>query len=134
MIYNADELSSRVKKRKKEFGTKASILLLLAIAFTATALIFSEPSVIFISVCLIILSAVLLIRVMRKYEPFVLFSREVRGINIKEHEFVVTDRRVFRFGSSYLITKRRLKTSEFISTKARTKPPTSAIVYLRLPD
>ena len=134
MTYNEEELSRRIKKRKKEFLIKVTISLFLILAITVMLSLFTENTVIFVSVVTIVLSVVFILRTIKRYQPLVLFSKEVRGENIKEHEFVVTDRRVFRFGKSYLITKRRLRASDFAATRTRTKPPTSAIVYLRLSD
>ena len=104
--------------------------LITAIA-AAIIIIFPEVTVIFVCVLAVVVSVVYTVKTVRRYHPLVLFSKDVRGINIKEHEFVVTNRRM-TFSARKVMP--RVNTSTFTGGKTRTKPPTSAIVYLRLKD
>ena len=135
MIYNEREIYERTKLRKKNFFLRLTVSLLLTLTDVLILLFFSEKTVVFFCVLFIIALAVFIIKTLLRYDIKVLFSSEIQGINIKEHEFLVTDRRVFRMGSNNPhLSRKRLKTSEFVGGKRRTKPPTSAIVYLRLSD
>ena len=135
MIYNERELSERTKSRKKNFFIRLMISLFLILTDIVILLIFPEKTVVFFCVLFIIALAVFVIKTLLRYDIGILFSSEIQGINIKEHEFLVTDRRVFRMGTNNPhLSRKRLKTSEFVGGKRRTKPPTSAIVYLRLSD
>ena len=136
MTYNEADIAKRIKSRRRDFLIKIIISIFLILVSALTIVFLPEMTVIFISVAVIILSAIYIIKTLKIYRPFTLFSGEVRGENIKEHEFVVTDRRL-TFGARILASRptagvRRLKTSTFTGGRTRTKPPTSAIVYLRL--
>jgi hypothetical protein len=61
----------------------------------------------------------------------VLFSKEITGINIKEHEFAIVNLRP-TFSARIIMPRRN--TSSFANRSRRTKPPTGAIVYLRVAD
>lgn len=136
MTYNEADITRRISARRRDFLLKIFVAALLILAAALVIMFFPEVTVIFISVAVIILSAVYIIKTLKRYHPLTLFSGEVRGENIKEHEFVVTNRRL-TFGGRILASRptagvRRLKTSHFTVTRTRTKPPTNAIVYLRL--
>ncbi len=129
MTYSEREIKEFVKKRKKSFFLKMIITLVLILTSCAVMIIFPEVTLIFFAVAIITLSVVYLIKTVRRYEPRVLFSKEIMGENIKEHEFVTTDRRL-AFGARVIIKPRR-RPNTFASDRRRTKPPTSAIVFLR---
>ena len=117
MTYSRDEIESFVRKRKKELFLRVLISLLILSAALTTMLIFPEVTVVFFAVAVIIFSAVYIIKTIIRYEPRVL-------------EFVVTNRRL-SFGARVRTVAPRRKISTFTGGKIRTKPPTSAIVYLK---
>lgn len=131
MTYSEKEIKEAVKKRKKSFFLKTLIPLCLILISALAMIIFPDVTLIFFAVALIIASIVYLFKTVRRYEPRVLFSGEVTGENIKEHEFVTTNRRL-SFGARVIVEPKRLQTSAFAAKRTRTKPPTSAIVYLRV--
>ena len=131
MTYSAEEIKSFVKKRKKELLLRLLISLLILSTAVTTMLVFPDVTIVFFAVAVIIFSTVYIIKTIIKYEPRVLFSREIVGENIKEHEFVVTDRRL-AFGARIKAVAPRRKISTFTGGRVRTKPPTSAIVYLKV--
>ena len=131
MTYNKEDITKRVKKKQRDFITKAIISFLGIAASSAIAFIFSDVTVVFIGVVAVIGFCVYLFKTVKRYRPAIIFSKEITGINIKEHEFVVTNRRTtFSARRSFY----RIRPKTFTGGKTRTKPPTSAIVYLKLPD
>ena len=130
MKYNEAEIFRHVAKRKKSFLIKSISLLLIILISAITIAIFPEVTVIFISVMLIILAIVYLIKMIINYSPLILFSKEKKGINVHEHEYVIYK------GPSYkkMWYVPRLKTSEFTGGTNRIKTTVGATVYLRLPD
>ena len=131
MTYNEAEIKRRINGRRQSFLTKMIAWLLLDSAAVITAAIIRDVTVVFIAVVIVIASAFYMSKTIRRYRPLILFRGEVKGINIKEHEFVVTNKRP-TFSARIVMPKRN--TSSFTGGKTRTKPPTSAIVYLRLDD
>ena len=131
MTYNEAEIKRRINGRRQSFLTKMIAWLLLDSAAVITAAIIRDVTVVFIAVVIVIASAFYMSKTIRRYRPLILFRGEVKGINIKEHEFVVTNKRP-TFSARIVMPKRN--TSSFTGGKTRTKPPTSAIVYLRLGD
>lgn len=131
MTYNKADIEKYVKVRKRSFFSRLLCSLLLAAVASAIIAIFPNITLIFICVLVIIFCIVFIIKTFTGYHPTVLFSKEVRGVNIKEHEFAITNRRLTF--SSRIIAPRRWP-SGFTAHKTRTKPRTSAIVYLRLGD
>ncbi|MBR5140308.1 MAG: hypothetical protein IKV16_04555, partial [Clostridia bacterium] len=96
-----------------------------------TIIIFPYTTPIFIAVIAIVTSLVQLRKAFKRYHPGIIFSKEVVGVNIHEHEFVVTNRRP-TFSARIVMPKR--DTSSFTGGRTRTKGTTSAIVYLKLDD
>lgn len=133
MKYNEERIIKSVKKRQKAFLTKAISWLMLIILGALTIILFPYTTPIFIAVIVIILSTVKLIKTFKRYRPNIIFSKEVVGENIHEHEFVVSNRR-YAFAIRKTTVTPRVNTSSFTGGKTRTKPPTGAIVYLRLDD
>ena len=129
MTYNESDIMKCIKKRKRDFLIKILCWSLLLVCAAALCAILRDITAIFISVAVIIISVIFLIRALRHYHPRILFSKEIRGTNIKEHEFAVTNMRP-TFSARIVMPRR--KTSAFAGTKVRTKSPTSAIVYLKL--
>ena len=131
MRYNEEEIKRHVKERQRSFLTKTVSLLALIIISVIIIAIFPEVTVTFVCVTIIIIAAVCLIKTVNRYSPLIIFSKEITGKNIHEHEYAINIK-----GPTY--RKRwfvpRLKTSEFTGGTNRIKTTVGATVYLRLPD
>ena len=130
MTYNKDDITKYVKKRRRDFIFKIVCSLLFVLISSLFIALFPEMTVIFVCVAIIIISVFYAIKTLKRYQPVLLFSEELQGENVKEHEFVVTNRRL-SFGGRRSFS--RFKPVAYSSQRSRTKPPTSAIVYLKLP-
>lgn len=130
MTYNKDDIAKYVKKRRRDFIFKIVCSLLFVLISSLVIALFPEMTVIFVCVVIIIISVFYAIKTLKRYQPVLLFSEELQGENVKEHEFVVTNRRL-SFGGRRSFS--RFKPVAYSSQRSRTKPPTSAIVYLKLP-
>ena len=131
MIYNEAEIKRRIKGRRRDFLMKTIAWLILDVIAIITATVIKDITVAFFSFVIVIASFFYIKKIVKRYRPLILFRGEVKGINIKEHEFVVTNRRP-TFSARIVMPRR--STASFTGGKTRTKPPTSAIVYLRLED
>ena len=130
MTYNKDDIAKYVKKRRRDFIFKIVCSLLFVLISSLVIALFPEMTVIFVCVVIIIISVFYAIKTLKRYQPVLLFSEELQGENVKEHEFVVTNRRL-SFGGRRSFS--RFKPVAYSSQRSRTKPPTSAIVYIKLP-
>ena len=74
----------------------------------------------------------IIVRLFLRFRPKVIFSKELRGVNIKEHEFVTSNRRKSYAYRGVIIGGAPNNFSGTVNTSRRTKLPTHAIVYLRL--
>lgn len=87
-MYDINELRARIKKRKKAFLLKALVLSLLMLTALVLIALNIHKAVTFIS----IISALLLLLAthltVQRDNPTTIFSRELRGVNIKEEEYV----------------------------------------------
>lgn len=88
-MYDLNEMKLRVAKRKRSFLT--AFITTAAIMITALILIILalDMVVTFISIIVDLAALLVLYIIFNKYEPRVLFSREIRGVSIKEHEYTV---------------------------------------------
>lgn len=130
MTYNRRQIDARVRATRKSFITALAILTFLFVIDTVLLLLVREITVTFFCFVGIAAIAVLTVRTMKKYKPSVLYRKEIRGINVKEHEYVTTRRLWSAYGSRFAFS--RVGTNKH--TNQRTKNPTHAIVYLRLED
>ena len=133
MKYSEEEIFRRIAERKKAFLIRAISLLIVILVCAVTIVIFPEVTVIFISVMLIILAIVYLIKTVRSYSPFILFSKEKKGINVHEHEYTIGAQSSAGWGTKRLVPKLN-NTSEFMGGTNRIKTTVGATVYLRLPN
>ena len=90
MKYDKNAISERVGAEKKKFLTLSAFF--LAVLFTCCAImIFTDGNGLFFSAMLIAAATVFIaFRTLKKFTPSVLFSKEVKGENIKEHEINVS--------------------------------------------
>ena len=129
MRYCEAEIKRRIAGRRRDFLVKIIAWALLDAAALTAAAIFPETTTVFVCTLTVIISAVFITKTVRRYHPKTLFSGEIKGINIKEHEFVKSNLRP-TFSARLIMPK--AKTSGFAAQRTRTKAPTSAIVYLKL--
>lgn len=131
MKYNEEQIHRYVKEKRRAFLIKSAILLALILISGILIAIFPEVTVIFVCTLVIILSVVYLIKTINRYNPLILFSKEKKGVNVHEHEYVI-----YTKGPTYrkMWYVPRLKTSEFTGGTNRIKTTVGATVYLRLPD
>lgn len=131
MTYSETDIKRRVKGQRRDFLIKILLSALITLIALATIIILPETTVIFVCAAIILFSIIYIFKTLRRYQPKILFSREIKGVNIKEHEFAVTNMRP-TFSARLIMPK--ANTKSFTGGRIRTKSPTSAIVYLRLPD
>ena len=132
-MYDLEKLSWIIDERRKKF--KLWISLYAAIFVSGVIVFFAGGEDIALFGVIAVIAAIFLtVKLWRKYSPGVLFSAEIRGENVKEHEFVQS----VRGGYSM---KRGIATRLTVSThsnsgSAKSKRPhvRSAYVYVRLAD
>ena len=131
MNYSTDEIREYVNYSREKL-TKRLVIYTVLLLFGTAGLIFSkDTTLMFISVVLLLSSIILTIKATKKYPPQVLWARELRGINVKEHEYLQGYQRG-GFGMRSLKYGNRFRT-----TRSHLDPLPSklkAIVYLRLDD
>ena len=130
MTYDLTEIKTRVKAKRKSFVISLCAICFSAIAAIIVMLAFPDITVVFIATVLIITLIFILVKIFEKYQPFLLFAKDVRGINVKEHEYVCTQRKGFSISHRYTFTRTGVRRV----SNQRTKTSTKAIVYLQLPD
>ena len=122
MRYDREELQRRVQDKREAFIKTTVIILLFMLAAVALLLVYKDTTVTFICAVSIILSVVLIAYSVKKNAPLILFSKDIRGINVKEHEYTTVGRtRSSRWLGRYTVGK-------------VTKSNIHSIVYLRLDD
>lgn len=122
MRYDREELQRRVQDKRETFIKTIVIILLFMLAAVALLLIYKDTTVTFVCAVSIILSVVLIAYSVKKNAPLILFSKDIRGINVKEHEYTtVGQTRNSRWLGRYTVGK-------------VTKSNIHSIVYLRLDD
>ena len=133
MKYNEEQIRRCVKERRHAFLVKATILLALIVACAIIMAVFPEVTVIFVCVLVIILSVVCIIKTLKRNHPLTLFSKEITGINVHEHEYTIGPQSSAGWGTKRLVPKLN-NTAEFMGGTNRIKTTVGATVYLRLPD
>ena len=88
MRYDENEIQKRVKASKKSFLIKLSTILLIFSAAIILVFLDISNTVSFISGIAALILALLTYLLFESSKPKILFSRELRGENIKEHEYV----------------------------------------------
>lgn len=130
MKYDSREIEKRVSRRRKSFlfyAVPAALIFVIGLIF----LLFNEKKFIVSGGLFMLLSMLIFYKIVNKYSPLYLFSREVVGINIKEHEYVMLKgSRVVGGGRSVRLAK-AAKNSEG-ARKPMNTPTVHAYVYLKL--
>ncbi len=88
MTYNRDEIKRTVYEKRKKFIITLSATLLLMIA--SLVLILLKINDILTFVCIVVEFVLLFViyRIFEVQQPKIIFSKEIRGVNIKEDEYI----------------------------------------------
>ncbi len=92
MTYDIEALEIRVKKRRTEFIISATVSIAITLLAAALAIAIDDTTYRFVFAVTALISLFYAVRSVKKYRPVSLFSKEIRGINIEEHEFVTLSR------------------------------------------
>ena len=92
MRYDLEALSARVKAKRVEFLISFLTSLAIAVASAVCAVVFNGTNERFAFVLCAAISLFYVYRSIKKYRPVSLFGGELRGINVKEHEYVTMSR------------------------------------------
>ena len=131
MTYDLEKLSFRIAEKKRRFFIGISLYALLAIV-SVPLMLTGEKTVVFTGALLLILSILLALRHISRYDPAILFSKEKRGVNGKEHEYVQNAPRGLSPRRAFML---RAKThSGSGNAGPRTARVRAAQVYIRLED
>ncbi len=90
MRYDINAVVARVIARKKKFLTISALLLAILFACGAVMIFTDGDGLFFGAVLTSAITVFLEFKAFKKFTPSVLFSREVKGENIKEHEINVS--------------------------------------------
>lgn len=131
MKYSHDEIREYVRDRRERLVKRLIISGVTLIASAVLWMLDLGTTPTFIGVAGVGVSLLLLLRALKKYPPKVLWSREITGVNIKEHEYVESYQRggfgirSMRYGNRTRSTRSHL---DPLPTRVRAR------VYLRLED
>lgn len=131
MTYDLEKLSWRVAERKKRFLTVLALYALMA-AVGIALLFIDNKTVVFIGVVVIIVAVFAVSRHISRSRPGYLFSKEQRGINVKEHEYIANAPRGLSPRRAFMLRAKTYSNSG--NASARTARVRQAYVYLRLDD
>ena len=88
MTYDLEMIAIRIEKKKKAFFTRLSIIAVLAICSVAVMLCNFNKTASFLGGAVIFSSLIALFFIWQRYNPAILFSSAIEGVNVKEHEYV----------------------------------------------
>ena len=92
MTYNLNDLRLIVQKKRNSFLTSLFILIFLAILCVLLITFVDVGEVIILSGAALFVIFLLLFKLFDSYNPKILFSKEIRGENIKESEYEIIKR------------------------------------------
>lgn len=92
MTYDLNHLRLIVQKKQKSFMTKLLILLSLVLICASLIIFIDIGEVIILSGAAIFIIFLLLFKLFDNYAPKVLFSKEIKGENLKESEYEIMKR------------------------------------------
>lgn len=118
MTYDLEKSALRISKNKTSFLTRLLLLIIAALICVFVMLLSDVGEVKIISGVLIFVILVLLLRLFDKFEPKVLFSREITGENIKEGEYEIMKRGSHKGGT----LRYRQTGSSSVGTRAGAAP------------
>lgn len=92
MNYDFKDLNIKVQKRKKSFICGAAFLLLFSVICILLIAFSGSNEIILISGVALFVIFLLFVKLFEKFNPKVLFSKEIRGENLKESEYEIMKR------------------------------------------
>jgi len=92
MNYDFNDLNIKVQKRKKSFIYGAAFLLLFSVICILLIAFSGSNEIILISGVALFVIFLLFVKLFEKFNPKVLFSKEIRGENLKESEYEIMKR------------------------------------------
>jgi hypothetical protein len=87
MKYDLDDLQRRIEAKRKKFLGSIALAAVFDVAAVVAALFVPENKFIVPAAIIILISWAFVGGLVRKYAPSILFSREIEGENVKEHEY-----------------------------------------------
>ena len=99
MTYDLEKLALKTRKNKTDFLTRFILLALSTLIFLILAFLSSIGEVKILSGASLFVILLLLVRLFDKFNPKALFSREIKGENIKEDENEIMKRGSYKGGS-----------------------------------
>lgn len=91
-MWDEKMIRARISAKRKKLLAKLVSYLAVIMAAVVILILLRDVTAVFVATLAIIISIYMLLKSLSKHNPLVLFSRELRGINIKEHEFVMNSR------------------------------------------
>ncbi len=122
-MFSEKKIRERVARRRKRFLAALISYVSFIVASVAVLIITDNVTAVFIATLVILISVYMLLKCIGRSKPTVLFSREVRGVNIKEHEFVMNSRAPYSRYFGFYKTKNAWRANAVHSA-----------VYIRLDD
>ena len=86
-MYDVNEIKTRIAKRRCGFLTAFFATVAIIIAALVLIILSLDKIVTFISIIAELAALLTMYIIFNKYEPRVLFSPEIKGVSIKEHEY-----------------------------------------------
>ena len=129
-MYDLEKLSWIIDARRKRFKLWLALFVAMLIAGVVLFII-GEDNVAFYGIIVAVVALALFLDLWRRYSPTVLFSGEIRGINIKEHEYVESARGGYTIRRGVAMRGGRTYSN---SGNAKSKRPhvRAAYVYVKL--
>ena len=128
-MYDLEKLSWVIAERRKKFKIFLAVYSFVFI-FGCILFLLEDKNVKFSGIILVIVAVALLAKLVRRYSPSVLFSKEKQGILVKEHEYVASVARGLSARRTFVRTTAAGHSS---AGNARSKRPhiRSAYVYIK---
>lgn len=128
-MYDFEKLSCIIEARRKRFKLFI-VLYVFMLIIGISLLFFKEKTLAFFGIVILILTVVFLAKLIQSYSPVLLFSKEKRGVLIKEHEYVANIKRGL---SARATVVRQTGATHSTSGNAKSRRPhvRSAYVYIR---
>ena len=133
-MYDLEKLSWRIEAKRRKFKILASVYSIMAVTGLALAFV-NENKIRMWGFILLGAGVFLLIHLITKYSPLLLFSPDIKGISIKEHEYVATKvARASSAGGRSIAFRNTGGGSNAGNAKSKRPHVRSATVYVRLED
>lgn len=131
MTYDFEMLALRIQKRKKAFLTRLYAVLALVVLSLCVIVYNLDKTATFIAGAVIFVSLLYMCFSWMKQNPAVLFSKEIEGVNVKEHEYIERVSQGLLKGTS----RRPLLPHTYANRKSGVpRHLIRGTVYLRLPN